>query len=189
MECTQSLAPPASQSKQIPRPRRLCACPVALSALSLSFRSVPLKIKMVMLAASRIKRRSARRTPRLTLQILPNRQLHPARPAQNRPLLPLLPRPNRNSMPRHLLMAILASPIHAATPHLDRNNIHSRPPMRAPRLRIHLHPPHPWPFFIENDVLLSATIRNEPGSSASIALEPRLIVMLPILLRWQRCSL
>ncbi len=97
-----------------------------------------------MLPAPRIKPRPAPRTPRLALHILPNRHLPPASPTQNRPRVPLLPRPNNNRMPRQRLMAILASPIHPATSHLDRHNIHRRPPMRTPRLRIHLDPAHLW---------------------------------------------
>jgi hypothetical protein len=108
----------------------------------------------MMLPASRIKPRPTPRTPRLALQILPNRHLHPASPAQNRPRIPLLPRPNRNRMPRQLLMTILASPIHPATSHLDRHNIHRRPPMRTPRPRIHFDAAHLRPSLSVNDVLL-----------------------------------
>jgi hypothetical protein len=95
-----------------------------------------------MVAAPRIKPRPAPRTPRLAIHILPNRHLHPASPAQNRPLLPLPPPPNRNRMPRQRNMAILASPVDPATPHLNRNNIHRRPPVHTPRLRIKSHPPN-----------------------------------------------
>jgi hypothetical protein len=97
----------------------------------------------MMLPAPRIKPRPAPRTPRLALQILPNRHLRPASPAQNRPRIQLRPPPNRNRMPSQRLMAILASPIHPATSHLDRHNVQFRPPMRTPRLRIHLNPTHP----------------------------------------------
>src|SRR5205085_434148 len=83
-------------------------------------------------------------TPRLALHILPNRHLQPASPAQNRPRIPLPPPPNRNSMPRQSLMTILASPILPATSHLNRDNIHRRPPMHTPRLRIHLDAAHLW---------------------------------------------
>jgi hypothetical protein len=104
------------------------------------------KIKPPMPSAPRIKPRPAPRTPRLALHILPNRHLPPASPAQNRPLLPLPPRPNNNRMPRQRLVTILASPIHPATSNLDRHNIHRRPPMRTPRLRIHLNPTHLRPL-------------------------------------------
>src|ERR1700730_7013506 len=109
-----------------------------------------------MSSAPRIKPRPASRTPRRALHILPNRHLHPASPAQNRPRLPLPPPPNHNRMPRQRLMAILASPVHPATPHLDRNNIHRRPPMQTPRLRIHLNPAHLWPLISENGELLQS---------------------------------
>ena len=99
---------------------------------------------MMMLPASRIKPCPAPRTLRLALHILPNGHLPPASPAQNRPRIPLRPRPNRNRMPRQRLMAILASPIHPATSHLDSHNIHRRVPMRTPRLPIHLDPAHLW---------------------------------------------
>src|SRR5258706_10047551 len=112
---------------------------------------------MIMVAAPRIKPRPAPRTPRLAIHILPNRHLHPASPAQNGPRIPLPPRPNRNSMPRQLLMAILASPVHPATPHLDRNNIHCRVPMRTPRLRVDIDPAHLWAPFIKNGILLLST--------------------------------
>jgi hypothetical protein len=105
-------------------------------------------------SAPRIKSRPTPRTPRLALPILPNRHLHPASPAQNRPRIPLPPPPNRNSMPRQRLMTILASPVHPATSHLDRHNIHRRPPMRTPRLRIHLDSPNLWTLFSWNGVPL-----------------------------------
>src|SRR5882762_7926024 len=95
-----------------------------------------------MVAAPGIEPRPTARTTRLALQILPNRHLHPASPAQDRPRIPLPPRPNRNSMSRQFLMTVLASPIHPATSHLDRHNIHRRPPMHAPRLRIDLDSPN-----------------------------------------------
>ena len=160
MKCAQILAPPAHQRKQIPlfpsqrtlRPLWLNLFPLCGPSRSLRLRVIfspasslfasLLKIKMPMPSAPRIKPRPAARTPRLALHILPNRHLHPASPAQNRPLPPLPSRPNRNRMPRQRLMAILASPVHPATPHLDRNNIHCRPPMRTPRLLINIDPTH-----------------------------------------------
>jgi hypothetical protein len=105
-------------------------------------------------SAPRIKPRPASRTPRRALHILPNRQLPPASPAQNRPLLPLPPRPNRNRMPRQRLMTILASPVHPATPHLDRNNVQLGVVVPTPRLRIDFDPTHVWTLFSENGVLL-----------------------------------
>ncbi len=106
-----------------------------------------------MLPTPRIKPRPTPRTPRLALHILPNRQLHPASPAQNRPLLPLPPPPNSNSMPRQRNMAILASIVDPAAPHLDRNNIHRRAVMHASRLPINLDPAHLWTLFSENSEL------------------------------------
>jgi hypothetical protein len=99
-----------------------------------------------MVAASRIKPRPTPRTLRPTPHILPNSHLQPASPTQDRPLIPPFPPPNRNSMPRHLFMTILASPINPATSHLDRHNIQLRPPVHTPRLRINLHPAHPQPL-------------------------------------------
>ena len=94
--------------------------------------------------APRIKPRPTPRTSRLTLHILPNRHLQPASSAQNRPHIPLPSPPNRNSVPRQSLMTILASPVHPATPHLDRNHIRRRPVVHTPRLRIHLDPTNLW---------------------------------------------
>ena len=105
-----------------------------------------------MVPAPRIKPRPTLRTPRLALHVLPNRHLHPASPTQNHSLVPSLPPPNRNSMPRQFFMAILASPIDPATSHLDRHNIQFRPPMHTPRLRIHIDPTHLRPLFIENNL-------------------------------------
>src|SRR5260370_28894904 len=82
-----------------------------------------LKIKRMMRPAPRIERHFANRTPRLALQIFANGQLHPACPAQNRPLLPFLARPNRYRMPRQRNMALLASIVDPAAPHLDAGNI------------------------------------------------------------------
>jgi hypothetical protein len=101
-----------------------------------------LKIKMMMPPASRIKSRPAPRTPRLAIHILPNRHLHPASPTQNRPRIPLPLRPNRNRMPRQRNMAILASPVDPAAPHLDRNNVQRRPVVHAPSLRINTGSAH-----------------------------------------------
>src|ERR1700738_3716157 len=121
-------------------------CPTSVpSVLNLSFswfslKTRHLKIKMIMVATSRIKPRPAPQTPRLALQIVPNRHLRSASPAQNRPLIPLPPRPNRNRMPRQRNMAILASIVDPATPHLDRNNIQRRVVVHAPRLRIEIQP-------------------------------------------------
>src|ERR1700730_10372074 len=97
---------------------------------------------MIMPPAPRIKSRPAPRTPRLALHILPTRHLPPASPAQNRRRIPLPPPPDRNRMTRQRLMAILASPVHPATRHLDRHNIQRRPPMHTPRLRIEIDPTH-----------------------------------------------
>src|SRR3984893_13570644 len=125
-------------------------CPTSVpSVLNLSFswfslKTRRLKIKMIMVPAPRIKPRPAPRTPRLALQILPNRHLRTGSPAQNRPLIPLPPRPNRNRMPRQRIMAILASIVDPATPHLDRHNIQRRVEMHTPRLCVHLDPAHCW---------------------------------------------
>src|SRR6266404_4410098 len=116
-----------------------------------------LKIKMPMPLAPRIKPRPASRAPRLAIQILPNRHLRPASPTQNRPLLPLPSRPNRNRMPRQRNMAILASPVDPATPHLDRHNIHRRAVMHASCLPINLDSAHLWTLFSENSELPSVT--------------------------------
>ena len=116
-----------------------------------------------MLPTPRIKPRPTPRTPRLALHILPNRQLHPASPAQNRPLLPLPSRPNRNRMPRQRNMAILASIVDPAAPHLDRNNIHRRAVMHASRLPINLDPAHLWTLFSENSELPSVTGGPQPS--------------------------
>src|ERR1700730_2533562 len=125
-------------------------CPTSVpSVLNLSFswfslKTRHLKIKMIMVATSRIKPRPAPQTPRLALHILLNRHLHPASPAQNRPRIPFPPRPNRNRMPRQRIMAILASIVDPATPHLNRNNIQRRVEMHTPRLCVHLDPAHCW---------------------------------------------
>ncbi len=116
----------------------------AASASGLLPLFLPLKIKMPMPPAPRIKPRPAPRTPRLALQIFPNRHVRPASPAQNRPLPPFPPRPNRNRMPRQRNMTILASIVDPATPHLDRHNIRRRVIVRTPRLRINLDPAHRW---------------------------------------------
>ena len=97
-----------------------------------------------MLPAPRIKPRSTSRTPRLALQIPPNRHLYTASPAQDRWRVPFHPRPNRNGMARQRYMAILASIVDLAAPHLDRRNVHRRVVMHAPRLRIELNPAHLW---------------------------------------------
>jgi hypothetical protein len=120
------------------------------------------KIKMPMLPAPGIKSRPATWTPRLALQIFPNRHLHAASPAQNRPRIPLPPRPDCNRMPRQRNMAILASIVDPAAPHLDRNNIHGRPVMCAPRLRIKLNSVNLWTLLGENGVLPSVS-RGGPG--------------------------
>ena len=104
--------------------------------------------------APRIKPRPTPRTPRLALHILPNRHLHPASPAQNRPRIPFPPRPNRNRMPRQRNMAILTSIVDPATPHLDRNNIQRRVVVPTPRLPIKIDPTNFWTLFSENDVPL-----------------------------------
>ena len=114
-----------------------------------------LKIKMMMRPAPRIEPRAASRTTRLAAQILPNRQLRAASPAQNRPLLPLAARPNRNRMPRQRNMAILASVVHAAALHLDRDNIRRRVIVHTPRLRVEIDSAHDWR-------LLSALISHPP---------------------------
>ena len=124
----------------------------ALAFLELFLR---LKIKMMMLAAPRIEPRPASWTPRLAIQILPNRHLHPATAAQNCPLAPFHTRPNRDRMPRQRNVTILASPVDPATPHLDRNDIQRRPVMHAPRLRIKLDPAHLWMLLRENGELRS----------------------------------
>ncbi len=105
--------------------------------------------------APRIEPRAASRTTRLAAQILPNRQLRAASPAQNRPLLPLAARPNRNRMPRQRNMAILASVVHAAALHLDRDNIRRRVIVHTPRLRVEIDSAHDWR-------LLSALISHPP---------------------------
>jgi hypothetical protein len=139
-------------------------CPTSVpSVLNLSFswfslKTRHLKIKMIMVATSRIKPRPAPRTPRLALQILPNRHLHPASPAQNRPRIPLPPRPNSNRMPRQRIMAILASIVDPATPHLDRNNVHRRVVMHAPRQRIDIDSANLWALFMEDHRLLFLTL-------------------------------
>src|SRR5216684_188844 len=112
---------------------------------------------MPMPLAPRIKPRPASRAPRLAIQILPNRHLRPASPTQNRPRIPLPSRPNRNRMPRQRNMAILASIVDPATPHLDRHNIHRRAVMHASRLTINLDPAHLWTLFSENSELPSVT--------------------------------
>src|SRR5260370_13975446 len=50
-------------------------------------------------------------------------------------------------------MAILASIVDPATPHLDRHNIHRRAVMHASRLPINLDPAHLWTLFSENSEL------------------------------------
>src|SRR5260370_19463727 len=105
--------------------------------------------------APRIDPRAESRTTRLAAQILPNRQLRTACPAQNRPLLPLAARPNRNRMPRQRNMAILASVVHAAALHLDRDNIRRRVIVHTPRLRVEIDSAHEWR-------LLSALISHPP---------------------------
>jgi len=161
MKCAQILAPPRppaqTNSAQTFDLSFFFALLSVLSASALGFLRffLALKIKMIMVATSRIKPRPAPRTPRRAIQILPNRHLHPASPAQNRPILPLPPPPNRNRMPRQRNMAILASIVDPATPHLNRNNIHRRPVVDAPRLRINLDSPNPWTLFSENGQLLS----------------------------------
>jgi len=104
-----------------------------------------LKIKMMMRPAPRIEPRAASRTTRLAAQILPNRQLRAASPAQNRPLLPLAARPNRNRMPRQRNMAILASVVHAAALHLDCDNIRRRVIVHTPRLQTNSELPRFYP--------------------------------------------
>src|SRR5712664_4113371 len=96
----------------------------------------------MMRPAPRIKLRPASRTPRLAIQILPNRQLHSARPAQNRALIPFLARPHRNRMPRQPSMAILASIVDPAAPHLDRDNVRRGAVVHTPCLRVEIEPPH-----------------------------------------------
>ena len=105
---------------------------------------------MIVLAASRVESRRAGGTPRLTPQILSNRHLHPASPAQNRPRIPFRPRPNRNRVPGQLLMTILASPVHPATSHLDRHDIQLGAPVRTTRLRVHFDAAHLLQPFIGN---------------------------------------
>src|SRR5260370_24911560 len=110
---------------------------------------------MTMRPAPRIEPRAPSRTTRLAAQILPNRQLRAASPAQNRPLLPLAGRPNRNPTPRQHNMAILASVVHAAALHLDRDNIRRRVIVHTPRLRVEIDSAHDWR-------LLSALISHPP---------------------------
>jgi len=128
--------------------------------------------------APRIKPRPASRAPRLAIQILPNRHLRPASPTQNRPLLPLPSRPNRNRMPRQRNMAIPASIVDPATPHLDRHNIHRRAVMHASRLPINLDPAHLWTLFSENSELPSVT----GGPRLSLCLLCLLCLLCPLCL-------
>jgi hypothetical protein len=58
-------------------------------------------------------------------------------------------------MPRQRLMAILASPVHPATSHLDRHNIHLRVVVPTPRLPIDIDSPNRWTLLIQNGQLLS----------------------------------
>src|SRR6202044_1387676 len=98
--------------------------------------------KSVMFPAPRIKPRCAARTTRLTLHILPNRQLCPAPATKNRKLIPLTFRPHDNRMTRQLQMTILASPIFPAALHLDRDDVGRPVIMSATSLRIQSHAAH-----------------------------------------------
>jgi len=65
-------------------------------------------------------------------------------------------------MPRQRNMAILASIVDPATPHLDRYNIRRRLVVRTPRLRIDLDPAHLWPLpsaWFSHHVILSRSDR------------------------------
>src|SRR5258708_20999637 len=107
MKCAQTQAPPRppaqTNSAQTFDLTFFFALLSVLSASALgSLRFfLALKIKMIMVATSRIKPRPAPRTPRPAIQILPNRHLHPATPPQTRPNLPLPPPQNRNHIPAH----------------------------------------------------------------------------------------
>src|SRR6266404_1402282 len=175
MKCAQILAPPRppaqTNSAQTFDLSFFFALLSVLSASALGFLRffLALKIKMIMVATSRIKPRPAPRTPRRAIQILPNRHLHPASPTQNRPLLPLPPPPNRNRMPRQRNMAILASIVDPATPHLNRHNVHRRPVVHTPRLRVEIKPTNLWTLFHKRHLgrTRSGVVMRQLGPSVS----------------------
>src|SRR5579863_6377560 len=101
-----------------------------------------LKVKMMMRAASRIERGTALWTSRFAFQIRADRQLRAASSAQNRPLLPLAPRPHLNRVPRQSDVAILAGVVHPATFHFDGDNVRRRVIVQATRLRVEINSAH-----------------------------------------------
>src|ERR1700728_265769 len=91
---------------------------------------------MIVIAAPRIEHRAAAETPVGTLQILPDRQCHSANPAQDRPLVPLAPRPDFDRVAGQCVVAVLARMVGATALHLDRDDIHWLVVMSAAGLSI-----------------------------------------------------
>jgi hypothetical protein len=97
---------------------------------------LPLEVEVVVASAPRIEHRAAAGTLVGTLQILPDRQFHPANPAQDRPLVPLAPRPDFDRVAGQCVVAVLARMVGATALHLDRDDIHWLVVMSAAGLSI-----------------------------------------------------
>ena len=95
-----------------------------------------------MFSAPRIEPLAATRAAGLALHVLLYRQLRAAGPAKYRLLLPFALRPHLDGVVRERLVAILARVIHAATLHLDRDNVRRPVVMLAACLRIQLDAAH-----------------------------------------------
>jgi hypothetical protein len=91
-----------------------------------------------MLPAPRIEARTTLRALVAASQVLENRHLMSADPAENRRHIPLRSRPHLDRMPCQQLMAILAGIVDAATSHLDRDHIERRMIVDTACLRIDL---------------------------------------------------
>jgi len=82
-----------------------------------------LKVKMIVVAASRIESRITSRAVGITLPVLENGQHRTARATKNRLLVPFIFRPDCNRMIGERVVAILASIVKTATFHLDGDDV------------------------------------------------------------------
>ncbi len=97
---------------------------------------------MVMIAAPGIETLTAIRAARFAMHILMYGQLRAAGPAEYRLLLPLALRPDLERVTSERIVAFLASVIHTAALHLDRDDVRRPVVMLAARLRIQLDSAH-----------------------------------------------
>jgi hypothetical protein len=95
--------------------------------------------------ATRIERRSARRTSRLAIQVLKDGQLSAACAAQNRLLIEFSLRPNPGRMTGLQFVTVEAGIIRPAAVEFDRNDVQLTTIMRAPRPLTYLDSSYRYP--------------------------------------------